>query len=211
MKTVFLFVILYSIFCGHIISQDRIKLSEKEKQSFEQKIIEESKKIKTLQCDFVQEKISTLVSEKSEIQGVLLYKSPSKLRWEYTTFTPSTLILNGNNAVLLNKNGEKIGEEKLLKQLGGIIISMINSSSITNNKQFVTEYYANNKTTILVVLIPIQKRLKDFYNKIEIKMDINTMLADEIILDEKTGDKTIIYLSNKILNAELLETKFNIQ
>jgi outer membrane lipoprotein-sorting protein len=199
------------MFCVKIIAQNNIKLSDSEKQILEQKIFEQSEKIKTLQCDFIQEKTSTLVSEKAETKGILLYKSPSMLRWEYTGATPSTLILNGNNAVLLDKEGKKVGEEKMLKQLGGIIISMINGSGITNNKQFDAEYYELNNSSMMIVLIPVQKRMKDFYNKIELKIDLNTLLANEIILDEKTGDKTTIYLSNKVVNGELSDSKFTIQ
>ena len=207
-KTIYI-TILLSVFCGNIFSQNGRKLTESERQVFEQKMVEHSRKIKTLQCIFVQEKTSTLVTEKAVAKGILLYQAPSMLRWEYTEPTPSTLILNGNDAVLLNKEGKKMGNEKMLKQLGGIIISMINGNGIAQNKQFSAEFYEIGSSQMLVVLTPIQKRLKDFYNKIELRIDLKTMLADSITLDEKTGDKTVISLTNKVLNKEILESKFD--
>jgi outer membrane lipoprotein-sorting protein len=196
------------VFCGNIFSQTGRKLTESERQVFEQKMVEHSRKIKTLQCTFVQEKTSTLVTEKAVAKGILLYQAPSMLRWEYTEPTPSTLILNGNDAVLLNKEGKKMGNEKMLKQLGGIIISMINGNGIAQNKQFSAKFYEIGNSQMLVVLTPIQKRLKDFYNKIELRIDLKTMLADSITLDEKTGDKTVISLTNRVLNKEILRSKF---
>ncbi|GHU68525.1 hypothetical protein FACS189413_05620 [Bacteroidia bacterium] len=212
MRRSFLIVsILLSVFNGNFFSQNERKLSESEKVVFEQKIVEQSKKIKTLQCAFVQEKTSSLVVEKSVAKGVLLYQSPSALRWEYSEPTSSTLILNGNNAALLDKNGKKVGNEKMLKQLGGIIISMINGSGIAGNKQFTSEFYETGNAQLLVVLTPIQKRLKEFYSKIELKIDPKTLLANEIILNEKSGDKTVISLIDKKLNLEISSAKFKIK
>jgi len=206
-----LIILFVSIFCGIIFSQNIRQLNDIEKQIIEQKIVAQSTKIETLQCDFSQEKTSTLISEKAEARGVLLYQTPSKLRWEYNTPTPSTLILNGNNALLLDKNGQKTGDERMVKQLGAIIISMINGSGITQNKQFSAEYFEIDNSLLLIVLTPVQKRLKDFYNTIEVKIDINTMLANNIILNEKTGDKMIISLKNIVLNSEISQNKFNVQ
>jgi len=207
-KTIFITILLSAI-CGNIFSQTGRKLSESERQVFEKKMLEHSKKIKTLQCAFVQEKTSTLVTEKAVAKGILLYQAPSMLRWGYTEPTPSTLILNGNDAVLLNKEGKKMGNEKMLKQLGGIIISMINGNGIAQNKQFSAEFYETGSSQMLVVLTPIQKRLKDFYNKIELRIDLKTMFADSITLDEKSGDKTVISLINKVLNVEILKSNFS--
>ena len=211
MKKIIFTTILFSVFCGNISSQNGRKLSENEKQVFEQKMIEQSKIITTLQCIFVQEKTSTLVSEKAVAEGIMLYQSPSMLRWEYIEPMPSILILNGNDAVLLDKNGKKISNEKMLKQLGSIIISMINGNGIAQNRQFSSECYELDNAQILVVLTPIQKRLKDFYNKIEMKINLKTMLANDITLDEKTGDKMIISLKNTVLNSEISQDKFAIE
>jgi len=211
MKKIIYVTILFSLVCGTILSQEGKKLGADEKLVLEQKIIEQSKNIKTLQCAFAQEKTSMLVSEKAVAKGVMFYQSPLMLRWEYTEPNPSILILNGNNAALLDKNNKKIGNVKMLKQLGGIIISMINGNGIAENKQFLSELYEINNTEVLVVLIPAQKRLKDFYDKIELNIDRRTMLATSITLDEKSGDKTVISLKNIVLNSDIPENKFAIQ
>jgi len=210
MKKIALTTFLFITICGNIFSQTGRKLNESEKQEFEQKIIEHSGKIQTLQCSFVQEKTSTLVTEKTIAKGILLYQSPNMLRWEYTEPKPSTLILNGNNAVLLNKDGKRMGNERMLKQLGGIIISMINGEGIRQNKQFSSEIFDAGNKEIRIILTPIQKRLKDFYSNIELKIDPATLLANKIILNEKSGDNTVILLANKELNKEIPLSKFAI-
>ncbi|MDR0828647.1 MAG: outer membrane lipoprotein carrier protein LolA [Prevotellaceae bacterium] len=202
--------ILFLMFCVNIFAQNGKKLSESEKAIFEQKMVEQSKKIETLQCNFVQEKTSVLVAQKAVSKGIMLYALPSKLRWEYTEPTPSTLILNGQNAALLDKNGQKIGNDKAIKPLGNIIISMINGDGIKNNRQFSTEIYETDKH-FLIILTPIQKRLKEFYKNIELKIDKHTFLASEITMNEKSGDKMVISLINKKLNEKIDVSKFVIK
>jgi outer membrane lipoprotein-sorting protein len=202
--------ICISIFCINVFSQNGKKLSDSEKAVFEQKMLEKSKQIKTLHSDFVQTKTSSLVAEKSVSKGILYYQSPSSLRWEYSEPTPSTLILNGNNAALLDKSGKRVGNEKMLKQLGWLIINVINGESLKNSKQFSTEIYENGGQ-ILVVLTPIQKRLKEFYSTIELKIDRKTFLANEITMNEKSGDRMVIYLNNKKLDEVIDSKNFEIK
>ena len=211
MKRLIFITILFSAVCGSGFSQAVRNSGESERKVFEQMIIDHSKKIKTLQCAFVQEKTSTLFSEKAVSKGNLFYRAPDALRWEYTEPGISTFILNGNDAVLLGKNDENLSNERMLRELGGIIISLINGNGIAQSKQFITAFYEPENDHLQVVLTPVQRRLKDFFNTIEMKIDVKTMLADEIILSEKSGDKTNIFLTNKELNKEISSSIFTIK
>jgi len=211
MKKILVVTALFSLNCGICFSQDGqsgIKLGDSEKAALEQTIIEKSKAIKSLQCGFVQEKTSALVTGKAVAKGILVYQAPSSLRWEYKEPTPSTLILNGNNAVLLNKDGKKVGDARMLKQLAGMIINVISGESLKDNKQFSTEIFQTD-TRIRVVLTPVQKRMKDFYSTIEMVLDGKTLLAERIVLNEASGDKTVISFIDKELDSEIPQSKFS--
>ena len=211
MKKLIFMAILFLAFSGSVFPQNGRNLSESERKKFEQEMIDRSREIKTLQCAFVQEKTSALFSEKAVSRGNLYYQSPNALRWEYTAPGISTLILNGNNAVLLGENDEISGNERVLRELGGIIISLINGNGIAQNRQFTTAFYAMENDQMRVILTPVQRRLKDFFNTIEMNIDVKTMLADEIVLNEKSGDKTTISLTNKELNKEISSSMFTIK
>jgi outer membrane lipoprotein-sorting protein len=210
MRKIFLITSLFLVCCGSAVSQNGRVLSATEKAAFEQKMVEQSKKIQTLQCHFVQEKTSTLVVDKSVAKGILLYQSPSALRWEYTEPTASTLILNGKNAELLDKSGKKQGNAAVLKQLGGIIISMINGEGLRQNKQFSTKVFEDEKDFI-VILTPVQKRIKEFYKSIELKINKNSYLASYITMNEKSDDKTVIALNGIKLNETIDNDKFAVK
>jgi len=202
--------VLFSAICGTLLSQTGRKLSESEKSAFEQKMIDRLKEIETLQCDFVQEKTSALVAEKAVSNGILLYQYPLMLRWEYINPTPSTLILNANNAALLDKEGKRTGNSSMIKQLGGLIISLINGDGIKDSKKFSTGIF-ETETQFCIVFTPVQKRLQEYFNSVELKIDKNTLLSPEIVMNEKSGDKTVIYMNNKILNKEIPQSKFTVK
>ena len=195
-----------------VVAQNGRRLHGNEEQSFKQKMIEYSQNIETLQAIFVQERTSDLIVETAISTGVLMFQSPSMLRWEYVEPLPSTLILNGSNAILLDRNNQRItGNERMLAQLGGVIVSMINGSGIAQNRQFSSVVYELDNQKMLVVLTPTQRQLRNVYNRIELKIDQNTMLASQIILNERSGDRTVILLDNKILNSEIPTSKFAIR
>jgi outer membrane lipoprotein-sorting protein len=209
MEKIICIIILFSTCYGNIFSLILIKLSESEKSAFEQKMIDRLKEIETLQCDFVQEKTSALVTEKAVSNGILQYRSPLMLRWEYVNPTPSTLILNANNAVLLNKDGKRTGNIKMIKQLGGLIISLINGDGIKDSKKFSTGIFETD-SQFCIVFTPVQKRLQDYFKSIELKIDKDILLSPEMVMNEKSGDRTVIYMNNKILNKEIPQSKFTI-
>ena len=210
-KKLFQAAIIFSTICGSVFPLTGQNADDIEINNYEHVLINQLKTINTLQCAFVQEKTSTLVRDKYVSKGNLFYQYPNALRWEYTDPNISTFILNGNNAVLLGKNDEKLGNEKMLKQLGEIIISLINGNAITQEKHFQTAFYKTENDQIQVVLTPITKRLKDYFTTIIIDNDVNSLLANEIVLYEKSGDKTIISLKNKEINHELSSSMFKIK
>ena len=210
MRKIIYLTVLLQVICGSMFSQTGRKLSESEKSAFEKKMIDRLKEIETLQCDFVQVKTSSLVTEKAESKGTMLFQYPSMLRWEYINPTQSTLILNANNAVMLNKDGKKTGNSNMIKQLGGLIISLINGDGIKDTKKFSTEIFEMD-SQFNIIFTPIQKRLQEYCKSIELKIDKNTLLSPEIVLNEKSGDKTVIYMNDKILNKEIPQSKFIIK
>ena len=88
---------------------------------------------------------------------------------------------------------------------------MINGNSIVDNKLFTTEIFEIANNQILVVLTPQQRRLKDFYSTIKIKVDRNTLIATEISMDEKSGDNTVVSFTNIQLNKDIPTSKFKIK
>jgi outer membrane lipoprotein-sorting protein len=207
-----LFLILIAIsFYGFSQPNDFKLVTGSARTEIEKKIIEQAKKITSLQCKFEQEKTSVLLTEKAVSKGILVYKSPASLRWEYTEPSKYVMIFHEGNAYLKDEKGTIVNTNKMLKQLGNFIVSAINGNSLTDNGNFQIEYYENekNKQIIWVKLIPIPKRLKEIYNSIQIKISTTDYLASEIVMEEKSGDKMKIVLLDKKTNENISNNLFS--
>ncbi|MDR1459749.1 MAG: outer membrane lipoprotein carrier protein LolA [Bacteroidales bacterium] len=210
-KTIFLILTGLSFHC---LSQpaNHIPLKGSAKTDIEKKITMASQKIASLQCRFIQTKTSTLFSEEALSKGLLYYKTPNSLRWEYTEPTTSILIFHKENTYLKDENGVVSNPNKMFKQLGNFIVSTINGKGLIANDNFKIDYLENgkDKSSMWIMLTPVSKRLKDMYSSILIKISTVDYLALEIILEETSGDKTTIILSDKKINANMPESRFSI-
>jgi len=214
MNRVAYIMVSWMVVCGmaarYVHAMDGRQLEGNEKVSFEQSMIEQTDKLHTLQCSFIQEKNSTVVTEKAVAKGMLFYQASSMLRWEYNEPTASALILNGKDAVLLDKDGKPQGNTSMLGQLGSIIIAMVSGNGLKDSKQFSTMVYDCEKY-YRVILSPMQKRLKHLYVSIEVTIDKTSWLASEIVMNEKSGDKTIIIFKDAVVNKAIDGNKFKVK
>lgn len=170
-----------------------------------------AKKTKTLYCDFVQEKTSSLVAETAISKGKMYFKSPHSLRWEYVSPQASALIVNNNDVALKTANGTNADvNTRMLKELANIIISSIDGSGLNDSKNFSADLSVSD-LHYMVELTPVNKRIAAVYSSIVLIIQRETYLADSIILIEKNGDKMKISFSNHKLNQPLDNKLFNVE
>ena len=166
------------------------------------------KQLTTLSANFTQEKTSTLFTEKVVQKGKLSYKAPKQLRWEYTSPQAMTVIFSNGKVLLKTNKGTTSNPNKMLGEMGNMIINTINGCFLKENPDFSTRYYKNKSGQYVVVLTPVNKRIKAYYKNISITLSNSTYLADKVILTEVNGDATTIIFSDKKTNATLSDSLF---
>lgn len=182
------------------------------KADIEKKITIASQKISSLQCRFIQKRTSILFVGEAVSKGLLFYKTPNSLCWEYTEPVSSLFIFHHENMYLKDEKGVVSSPNRMFKQLGNFIVSAINGKGLVSNDNFKTDYYTNekDKNTAWIKLTPVSKRVKEIYSFILIKISTIDYLASEIIMEETSGDKTTIILLDKKLNTNIPESRFSI-
>ena len=166
------------------------------------------KQLTTLSANFTQEKTSTLFTEKVVQKGKLSYKAPKQLRWEYTSPKAMTVIFSNGKVLLKTDKGTTNNPNKMLGEMGNMIINTINGSFLKENSDFSTRYYKNKSGQYVVMLTPVNKKIKAYYKSISIILNNSTFLADKVVLTEVNGDTTTIIFSDKKTNATLSDSLF---
>lgn len=179
-------------------------LDANSKSSIVKKIETASSQMNSLQVAFTQEKSSGMFLEKVVSKGKMYYKKSSMLKWAYSQPTNYAIIINPRGAFF--KTGNKVTKNKMISELGNLLLHTINGQLLTNNNDFSITYY--KKDDILAILKPQNKRLKELYSSIEVYLHPQTYIANKVILKEKNGDITEIKFSNPQKNITIADAEF---
>lgn len=174
-----------------------------------QAISKAHQQVQTLSANFTQEKSSTLFTEKVIQKGVFCYQSPKQLRWEYKSPKALTLLFDDTKVTILTDKGAVNNPNKMLNELGKMIINTINGTNMSDNSNFDISYAKNTQDgNYIAILKPINKKIKANYNSIKVVLNGKDYLAEKVIMNESNGDVTTITFSNKKINQTLPANSF---
>lgn len=187
------------------------KLSAAQQNQIIDKVTTAAKSATTLQCEFTQTKTMKMLKRDMVSKGIMYYKSPDKLRWQYTSPYDYTFILNGGQVrIKSTKSSQNIDlkNNKMFKQLSQIILGSITGGGLKNNSNFTVEVYMSGESYV-AKLTPRTKELKQIYTIIEVYFNKSLTMVNSVKLVEKTGDVTIVKLYNIKTGVSLNESQFN--
>lgn len=180
------------------------KMSENEIKGFKQSVAAVSKKIKTLNTDFVQYKHMDFLSKDIETSGKMIFKEPSFLLWQYKKpYSYSVVFKSGK--ILINDEGKKrsvdIGNSKIFGKINKLIVGSV-SGDMFDDKEFAISYFKTKINTI-TRFIPKDATLKKYIKQIELTFDKEEATVVQVKLIESSEDYTRIVLKNKTINAKI--------
>lgn len=172
-------------------------------------------------CDFVQTKKSLLLSEEAVSKGKMFYRTANNtatsavnniaLRWEYAD--GYTFIVNNDNMQVLTPEGKPQNSVKMnrfFKEIINTMLIAVNGKDMTDQNKYTATFYVD-KNHWYINLIPVQREIKNMFSSIELVFSAYDHTGERVEITEKSGDKTIITLTNKKLNVKIEEAKFSIK
>lgn len=186
------------------------KLTAEQQKQIVEIIDKASSAMKTMQCDFTQTKRMKMLSKDMQSKGVMYFKRPDKLRWQYTSPYDYTFIMNGDKVQIKSMKSTKnidVQQNKMFRQITNIILSCITGGTLRTSADFTVELWQQNKS-YFVKLYPKKKELKQLYQYIEIWFDPALTKVSTVKMMEKTGDMTIVNLLNTKYGVTINEKMF---
>lgn len=199
------------LFLCHILSWGQ-KLSIQQQEQVIQKIASVSSSVKTIQCTFNQTKKMKMLKNEMKSSGVMFYKSPNKLRWQYKTPYPYIFVMNGNKVSVKSSNGTQnfdAQHSKMFRQISNIILGSVTGKNLRGAADFNIEIWKDNATYI-AKLLPKKKELKSLYNYINVRFNSSLDRVESVEMSEKTGDMTIVNMINTETNHAISESVFTV-
>ena len=93
-----LLILFAAVLSLHVWGQAKLT-AEQQKQIIE-KIDKAAQTMTSMQCEFTQTKSMKLLSKEMQSKGVMYFKQPNKLRWQYTAPYDYTFIMNGDKVTM---------------------------------------------------------------------------------------------------------------
>ena len=175
-----------------------------------QKLQSSYEKTKDLKADFVQEAMIKSIKKTQREEGLLFFKNPKNMLWEYTKPKGKKLVINSQKAwlylsqekVVYTQKSESIFQSKFL-------INFFSGSGKLKN-DFVIKYAepkAQDKDgNYLLVLIPREKTAA--CNSIKLTIDKNNFYILQISFDDVMGNSTTLKFSNISVNTGMAQKMF---
>lgn len=167
-------------------------------------------KIKTLRTKLKQEKSIPIFSEKILSKGFCIFKSPDRLRLEFTEPFKSSLIINGNQVFkyeFFDGSWHKLstGNKEILLMIMGNITSWLKGRF---NDQNLYKISALKNENVTIILIPKAYEFKKYITSFELGLNSTLDGLDHIIINEKKHTYTKIQFYNDEINIKIPDTLF---
>ena len=188
------------------------KVSASERDEMIRQVVLASEGIRTVQCEFLQEKKLSLLNECMISKGKMYFKSPNMLSWEYMSPYVYTFVLN-KQKVLIKSQGKKdvidVRTSRLFTEIARIMMGSVTGSCLRGDDDFFVEML-KDKARWVARLTPKSSGLKRIFSLVTLYINPNEKMVDRIEMKEKTGDVTYITLSGILMNHRLNEKVFAI-
>lgn len=174
----------------------------------------EQAKVKTLEASFVQKQVSEFLVAPEESRGVFSYAAPDRVRWDYQSPKPITMVIDGKTMTTwyrdLGRADEmKIGRysERVLKYLGatGSIETLLEYFDV--RAAFPKDVKSPYRLEMTPRFARIAKRLK----ALTLWIDSTTFLPTEIHYVSGDGAVSEYRFQNATLNAALPADRFELR
>lgn len=166
----------------------------------------------SIKASFRQEKYLSILSNKIDSEGSILFKKPNLLRWSYSKPFEYTIVLNGKEIIIKDQekvNSFDIGSSQAFKQINELIINSV-EGNILDEERFSIDYL-EGKDLYLTKLVPKETQLKNFIQGIDIYFDKKDFSVSQVKLIESEGDYTLISFFNKKMNENIANENFSIK
>ncbi len=199
------FMFSFSAFAyeGQYIPQDKLDVLL---EDIEKKFLQ----IKTMQTLFWQEKNIALFAKPVISKGFCIFKSPSKLRFEFIHPFKSSLIVDKNKIYkyeFYNENWQKIdsgNKEILLGVMNNIIDWM--QGRFKDSEVYDISAYKGKK--LIIVLLPKNKEFKKFIKSFELEINKDLNGLSQIIINEAQNNFTKIVFHDSHINKQISNLVF---
>jgi len=165
-------------------------------------------RVTSVKGEFVQEKHMKILSRPLVSTGVLYFRAPDSLRWEYRQPVRSILLLHdGKTRRYVEKDGKLVEDATASLQSMQMVVQEITawmSGRFDENPAFITTLAAGRR----IILVPRDKSFAKLIQRIEISLSDRPGVIKSVMIYESQDSFTRLRFLNVVLNQPLDDAVF---
>lgn len=180
--------------------------------NFELELQKSVESMTSIESDFTQIKHLDMFDEDVESKGKFAYKKEGKIYMNYLSPTDYTVIINNQKLKIVAGKAKTImqlGENKAMNGLQDMITACM-VGDLSRLKANYNIQVDDNLKNYTINIVPKSQSIREFINKIVIKLNKIDMSVDELIMFENENDYTKYIFTNKRFNQLTDETIFSV-
>lgn len=169
-----------------------------------QQIKSQAQKINSIEAGFVQTKNISFIDEQLISGGKFWFSRPDKMRWEYQTPFFYSIIINGDNIIVIDDKKESrfdAASNAMFGQIKQVIMNMVNGKMFDDPDYHATLKEENNY--FVVNFETVNQAMKAYILSIDLYFTKSGYLMEKIKMNEASGDDTVIEFNNQNINQPL--------
>ena len=177
MKKKTILLVLFVLLGVSVWAQNEKPLTEIESQKVVAELTEAAVSMQTLQCRFMQEKISSMLAEPTVAEGTMHYVAPDRLRWEYTKPYAFALVVNGERIVKVTDGKAEVVDGKSNRMYQGIVSIIMGSASgkkLFDTSVFDVVMYDDNEFW-RAEMTPKRRDMKHMFSQLVFRFDKDSL------------------------------------
>jgi len=174
----------------------------------------EQERLRTLEADFVQRRVSLLLVEPEVSQGTFAYAAPDRVRWDYRSPRPLSLVVVGKHMTTWYRDlrsAERLDVSRYSTQVlrylgaGGSLDALLQYFTVK------ARLPAGGDQPYRLELEPRYPRIAKRLAGVTVWIDPRSFLPVELAYREPDGDSTEYQFSNIRVNAPLAADRFELE
>ena len=186
-----------------------VALSQQESDVLRTNIKLKSENKKTIKSEFTQLKHLDFLTNDIESSGMLYYKSPNSIKWEYQKPFVYSATFKGDK-LFINDAGKKsdldLSSNKAFKSLNSLVVRSV-KGDLFDATEFEISYFKVD-SVFVVHFIPKDEKLRDFISEFVIGFDKSTYEVLSVKMLESSEDYTLLQFKNQQFNQPISNAVF---
>jgi outer membrane lipoprotein-sorting protein len=167
-----------------------------------------SKEVHSLSGEFTQRNKLKLFKQELRSKGRFYFQRPRQIRWEYLEPDPSTLILDGDRAILRTPGATAqsfdLKKDDTMRAIFEQLLTWLQPGSMARaQSDYQLTAAGSDKEPTLVLIPKPSSPVAKAFQRITLALDGKTLLMRSISLTEKNGDEKEILFTKLERNATL--------